>query len=192
MPVNRWKGSLMRKVSFLLLAAFLLFTVPSFAQDYAPFEIFGGYNFLRLNGVGENSISMNGWNMSFTGNLNSTLGIKAEIAGVYKNLKDDYLGGEYNVNGYSFMAGPQINGRFELFPSASSVFGHVLFGTERLGGEYFISTSYFAMALGGGIDWGNGRIGVRAPQIDYFPMRVNGSIMNNFRISAGIVIRAGN
>jgi len=72
----------MRKVSMLFIAAFLLMTVmaiPSFAQEYAPFEIFGGYNFVRLPGVGKERDSMNGWNMAFTGNINSTLGIKAEV-----------------------------------------------------------------------------------------------------------------
>ena len=181
----------MRKLSVLLVVAFLLPTVPSFAQNYAPFEIIGGYNFVRLDGVGEDSESMNGWNMSFTGNINSILGIKAEVTGIYKSIKDDYFEGNYKVNGYSFMAGPQINGRFELFPGVSSVFGHALFGTERIGGDVE-SINFFAMAFGGGIDWGNGRVGVRAPQIDYFPLRKDGYTWNNFRISAGIVFRLGN
>ena len=177
------------------MAAFLLMTamaVPSFAQNYAPFEIFGGYNFASINGVGEDGEFMNGWNMAFTGNLNSTFGIKAEISGMYKKIDIPNLEGDYKVNAYSFMAGPQINGRFELFPGASSIFGHALFGTARAGGEGMQSISYFAMALGGGIDWGNGRVGVRAPQIDYFPWRKDGSYFNNFRISGGIVIRLGN
>ena len=177
----------MRKISVLLFVAFLLSAVPSFAQDYAPFEIFGGYNFVRIDTVGEERESMNGWNISFTGNLNSALGIKAEVTGIYKTLDDDY-----KANGYSFMVGPQINGRFELFPGVSSVFGHALFGTERIGVDGFDSVNYFSMAFGGGIDWGKGRVGVRAPQIDYFPLRKDGYTWNNFRIAAGIVFRLGN
>jgi len=180
----------MRKVSMLFIAAFLLMPVmaiPSFAQDYAPFEIFGGYNFASINGVGNDGEFMNGWNAAFTGNLNSTLGIKAEISGTYKSLE-----GDYKINAYSFMAGPQINGRFELFPGVSSIFGHALFGNARAGGDYVESINYFTMALGGGIDWGNGRVGVRAPQIDYYPWRKEGFTFNNFRISGGIVFRLGN
>ena len=180
----------MRKISMLFMAGFLLMTamaVPTFAQDYAPFEIFGGYNFASINGVGEDGEFMNGWNMAFTGNLNSTFGIKAEVSGIYKSLE-----GDYKINAYSFMAGPQISGRFELFPGASSIFGHALFGNARAGGKDMESINFFAMALGGGIDWGYGRVGIRAPQIDYFPWRKDGFNFNNFRISGGIVLRLGN
>jgi len=190
MPGNRREGSLMRKVSILFMAAFLVMTVmaaPSFAQDYAPFEIFGGYNFASINGVGEKGEFMNGWNAAFSGNLNSTFGIKAEISGIYKSFE-----GDYKINAFSFMAGPQISGRFEVFPGASSVFGHALFGNARLGATEMNSINYFAMALGGGIDWGFGRIGVRAPQIDYYPWRKGGFNFNNYRISGGLVIRLGN
>jgi hypothetical protein len=93
---------------------------------------------------------MNGWNMAFTGNINSTFGIKFEIAGAgYKT--------EYGVkyNDYSFTVGPQINGRFNAFPG--TLFGHALFGVTRKGWNYEPlnytgSDNVFAMTLGGGIE----------------------------------------
>ena len=228
----------MRRMSVLLIAAFLLSAIPSFAREYARFEFFGGYNLVNVGDyydlpvfpltpmpgpsgpifgqeVSSQSLvsvvsarefmgARNGWNMAFTGNLNSVFGIKGEIAGIYKNTTL-YDG---KINAHSFMAGPQINGRFEAFPG--TLFGHALFGTVRdkvsfksAGVEGFGSA--FAMALGGGIDWGKGRVGFRAPQIDYFTWRASGGLwvdsdsnmvsnmeLNNVRVSAGIVIRFGN
>ena len=190
MPGNRREGSSMRKILILFPVTFLLLTIPLFAQDgHAPFEIFGGYNFVRLDGDGELGEGINGWNAAFTGNFTPSFGIKAEISGIYKNYKDDDFG-DYKVSGHSFMAGPQLSGRFELLPGASSVFGHALFGTMRTGTEYS-SVNSFAMAFGGGIDWGKGRVALRAPQLDYFPWRNSGTTINNFRISGGILLRIG-
>jgi hypothetical protein len=184
----------MRKISMMvltLLNVLLLSALPSFAQDeeYAPFEIFGGYSFVRL---GEKVGNMDGWNASFTGNINSVFGIKGEVSGIYAKFKD-YEG--VHASGYSFMAGPQITGRFN---GPVDVFGHALFGIEHAGvganGDGYsvgVSTNAFAMALGGGLDWHKGRWGIRVPQIDYFPWRKSGATLKNVRVSAGVVFRLG-
>ena len=113
----------MRKILILLPVAFLLLTIPSFAQDkFAPFEVFGGYSFVRIDGDDD---WWGGWNTAVTTNFNSSFGIKTEISGAYKSYKDNY-GDDYKISGYSFMAGPQIRKRFELYPGASYVFGHAL------------------------------------------------------------------
>ena len=200
----------MRKVT-MLLVGFLLLAVPAFAQDYAPFEVFAGYNFVRL---GDEIGSSHGWNAAFTGNLNSVFGIKGEVAGTYKSETGrlEVEGLTFNdakakISILSFMAGPQVTGRIDAFPG--TLFGHALFGFGRFKEELETgnatvpgygtvsasadaSTNAFAMALGGGLDWGKGRIGIRAPQVDYFPLRSDGSTLNNFRISAGVVFRFGN
>ena len=191
----------MRKTLVLLLAVFLLSAVPSFAfDDHAPFEFFVGYNFVRLLGEDE-AVSMNGWNMAFTGNINSILGIKGEISGAYRgeDIYDRFGHISIKERVHSFMAGPQINARFEALPGAASIFGHALFGVGNFGinaeaccgASLRESVNLFAMALGGGIDWGKGRVGLRAPQIDYFPLRKTDVNLNNFRISAGLVFRFG-
>ena len=210
--------------------------------EYSRYEIFGGYSFVRWGGEryettyndptlqgkrdGSESLSMNGGNAAFTVNINSPLGIKGEFSGIYGKLrtkehftfddpdredtiKDTDLA---SIQGYSFMAGPQITLRnaelLYLFgvDVPFTVFGHALFGMEHFRMKYEDSPVFdgsanaFAMAVGGGIDWKKGQWGFRAPQIDYFPLRfgntfghygVKGKTMQNLRISAGVVYRFG-
>ena len=160
--------------------------------EYPRFEIFGGYSYVLLDkGIGS---TMDGWNAAFTGNINSVFGVKAEVSGVYVKIENEDDDADYNsrVSSYSFMAGPQVNAT----AGPARFFGHALFGIERLGFSYegvsLGASNSFAMALGGGINWGKGTIAVRAPQIDYYPWRNAGGTLNNFRISAGIVFHLGN
>jgi opacity protein-like surface antigen len=181
----------------------LLLAAPSFAWDeYPRFEVFGGYNFVRALGDGEwiagneDLKNMKGWNMAITGNLSPTFGIKAEFAGVYSKFEDNF-GDKYSGMGHSVMAGPhfrqQINGPVNLF-------GHALFGYKRLDNklEYSINwddikttTNNFSMAFGGGVDWNMGKLTIRLPQIDYFPWINTDEVLNNFRLSAGVVLKFG-
>jgi len=173
----------------------------AFAQDeYAPFEMFAGYNLVRsavyggtcpLDRVFCDTVmgNMNGWNIALAGNINSIIGIKGEISGAFYSTGNDIA----KLSDYSFMAGPQVNWRIKAFPG--TLFGHSLFGarTRRaiLDGS---NEDYnrFEIAWGGGIDWGKGRVGMRAPQIDYFPRRNRGIVpFYNYRISTGIVLRFG-
>jgi hypothetical protein len=155
-------------------------------QEYPRFEIFGGYNFVQLDGGMGN---MDGWSASFAGHLNSVCGRKGEAAGSYG--KDNGFS-SLRYSGYSVMAGPQVTGR----RGPVSPFAHALFGVEHLGvGLGFeglhagASINAFAMALGGGLDWHRGSWGIRLPQVDYFPWRALGGTAHNVRISGGIVFR---
>ena len=181
----------------------------------------------RLNG--SESLSMNGGNAAFTVNINSPLGIKGEFSGIYGKLRaeDRFISDDpdneeneeivrdtdlANIQGYSFMAGPQITLRsaelLYLFgvDVPFTAFAHVLFGMEHFRMKYEESPVFdgnvnaFAMAVGGGIDWKKGSWGIRAPQIDYFPLKFGntfghyggkGKTMQNLRISAGVVYRFG-
>lgn len=155
-------------------------------EEYPRFEIFGGYTFVQLDGGMGN---MDGWNASFLGNFNSTMGLKGEVSGLYaKNTAFDII----RYSGYSAMAGPQVTGR----TGPVSAFAHALFGVEHIGVgaplegiRVEASVNAFAMALGGGLDWRRGSWGIRLPQVDYFPWRALGGTAHNFRISAGIVFR---
>jgi hypothetical protein len=155
-------------------------------QEYPRFEIFGGYNFVQLDGGMGN---MDGWSASFAGNLNSVFGLKGEVSGIYGKDKGF---SSLRYRGYSVRAGPQVTGR----RGPVSPFAHALFGVEHLGvGLGFeglhagASINAFAMALGGGLDWHRGSWGIRLPQVDYFPWRALGGTAHNVRISGGIVFR---
>jgi len=178
----------MKKSIKLLLVTFLLSTVPSFAanwdDDYAKLEIFAGYNVVHIGGDVEKLKNMGGWNVAFNYNVNSSFGIKAEVAGAYSNysISNLFQSIEGHFNNHSLMVGPQISwqtGRGRLF-------GHFLAGLDLMyeklerqvhQDQYYQTTYYgsqhnatFAMALGGGVDISMGdRWAIRAAQFDYFP-----------------------
>ena len=209
-------------------------------RGYSRYEIFAGYNFVHWGGEryeaiyhdppqgmlnGSESLSMNGLNAAFTVNINSQLGIKGEFSGIYGKLRTeeqfifDDTGREEvikdtdlaSIQGYSFMAGPQITlRRAELFylfgvDVPFTAFAHVLFGMEHFRMKYVEKPVFdgnvnaFAMAVGGGMDWNKGQWGFRAPQIDYVPLRFGntfghydggkGKTMQNLRVSVGVVYR---
>jgi len=184
--MKKLKGSV-KNISILMTAAFLLLivsAVPASAQDYAPFEIFGGYNLLRL-GLGDTSAgeslitdqrgsfrNMNGWNVAFTANINPMLGIKAEFAGVYQkysaNATFPGLGNaewDWKHNSHSFVVGPQIAARTG---GPVTPFGHFMVGFARHGGE-----------LSGEIDfggWGSDVVDAETDSTTGLAMAIGGGI----------------
>ena len=174
--------------------------------EYPRFEIFTGYSFShwgkkheeRNSGFRHNTherLNMNGWNASFTSNINSVFGIKGEVSGIYGKLRSEekYISADdedfnfssnndlQSIQGYSFMVGPQATRRLEDLNLPFDVFGHLLVGVEHHrvknfedNGPVFFTSNAFAMALGGGLDWKIDNWIIRAPQIDYFPWSFGG------------------
>jgi opacity protein-like surface antigen len=167
----------MRKL-ILLLVGLLVLGITAVAQDAAKAEIFGGYQYLRVNpGQGFSSENFNGWNGAVTGYVNNWLGITGDISGSYSS----------GINIYTFMGGPTISPARE---KKVAPFVHALFGDVRASGGG-ISDNAFGMALGGGVDLLglHGHIGVRLAQADYLMSRFGSATQNNFRYSAGVVFR---
>ena len=85
----------------MILAGVLLVSGMAFGQRA---EVFGGYQYLRLNtGVpGVDSINLNGWNASLSGFFNDYLGATADFGGAY--------GSPFSVNTklHTFMFGPVV------------------------------------------------------------------------------------
>lgn len=158
----------MRKFCF----CFAILIMSAVAANAAPkAEVFGGYQFTRLDG-GPN---LNGWNGALTGNLNRWLGITADLSGVY--------GSGLHFHTYTF--GPEVHAHLPLVKP----FAHALFGgaTASGGGA---STTGFDMMFGGGIDAGHGPLAFRVAQFDWMTTRFNGfTDHKNVRVSSGIVIR---
>lgn len=172
--------------------------------------IFGGYSYLRnaSNGV-------SGWEGQGTYNFIRNLGITADVSGASLTpLGFSVLGfsaGTYqHVNNYLF--GPTVTTNL----GRSSVFAHALFGEARsslgagvslpiIGGisTNLTSAGAFAMAFGGGVDFGLTRhLAIRAVQVDYLRTQFNATDalttglssslsnrQNSFRYSTGIVFR---
>jgi len=129
---------------FVILALSLsLFSLPLAAQETPKAEIFGGYQFTRLEG----GVNANGWNASLTGNISPWFGVAGDFSGTYKSE------GGVSASVYTYTFGPVIslNHKGDVNP-----FVHALFGGARLGasisGVGSGSTSGFTMMVGGGVD----------------------------------------
>lgn len=180
----------MRKLALLALLL-LAFAVTAVAQNVPKAEVFGGYSYLRVDtGIsGADKVSLNGWNAALAGNLNRHFAIVADFSGHYGS--PDVLGVQVKSNQYSFLFGPQISNRSgKIMP-----FAHALFGGSRARAEVAGVSSTdtaFAMALGGGVDAQVYQgIAIRIIQGDYLMTRFGDERQNNFRISAGVVLRFG-
>lgn len=158
----------MRKFS-LCLAALLLCAVAAEAAPKA--EVFGGYQFTRLEG----GVNMNGWNAALTGNMGSIFGVTADFSQVYKS------GVHYST--YTF--GPELHAHLPIVKP----FVHVLVGGARLAGGG-ASINGFAAYFGGGVDAGHGPLAWRVAQFDWHAARFSGSSSSkNVRLSSGLVLR---
>lgn len=156
--------------TFCFCLAVLL--VCSIAAQAAPVaEIFGGYQFTRLQG----GTNMNGWNASLTGNTGHLLGITADLSGVYGS----------GLNLYTYTFGPEIHAHLPLVKP----FVHALFGGARVSAGGF-SNHGFAMFMGGGVDAGKGMIAWRVVQFDWLYTDFSGThSSHNVRYSTGLVLR---
>jgi hypothetical protein len=174
--------------------------------------IFGGYSYIRNSNNG-----LGGWEGQGTYNFTRNLGITADLSGAtITPLGFSVLGfsaGTYQRSNY-YLFGPTVTANL----GRSSVFAHALFGEARsslsagvgfpiIGGisTGLTSSNAFAMAFGGGIDFGLTRhIAMRAVQVDYLRTQFNAADalttglfnnnlannrQNNFRYSTGIVFR---
>jgi hypothetical protein len=158
----------MRGLGLLLMTVGLIGN-PVLAQKV---EVFGGYQFTHL----QPAYNASGWNASISGNFKHVLGITADFSGAYRS----------NVDFYSYTFGPTLTARLPVVQP----FVHALFGVATLKtGE--ISTSEFAMYLGGGLDLGLRKgIGFRLFQGDWLHTNFNDVARNrNARFSTGLVLK---
>jgi opacity protein-like surface antigen len=176
----------MRK-SIVWAALALAMSVMSFAQDVPKVEVFGGYQYTRINpGNGLDGANFNGWNAAAQYNWSKHLGVKADFSGAYNSV----LGVDLSQHTYLF--GPVVSLRSEK----ATVFAHALFGGAHASadagntGFFSASDSAFAMAYGGGLDYNfHKHLAVRVGQFDYLYTRFADTNQNNFRYSTGVVFR---
>lgn len=159
--------------------------------------------------------SFNGFNVSGVYNLTRYFGIKGDVSGTYNakrfNASADVGGSlasisiKNNSSFYNFLGGVQVkdnarSGRFKPFAHAMIGAAHgrtkvsdYTCSPSNLCAAVFIpdstfSETGFAGAFGGGLDVRlNNRIQIRAFQVDYNPVRINGTTESNVRFGAGIV-----
>jgi opacity protein-like surface antigen len=195
---------MIRSISNLLVALVFLLTGVCLPQDAPRVQVFGGYQFVHANsGInigGLDSFALNGWDASLSGYFGRYLGFTADFAGTYGAPKVvipqiGQIG--LNTDLYTFMFGPELRAANK---SPFQPFAHALFGAAHVKGAVSVSgvggvsisdsNTGFAWAAGGGLDFKLlPLIGLRLGQFDYVQTRIGGNNQNNFRYSAGIVLR---
>ncbi len=201
--------------TFMAVAAIVLaMTLLVAAQEVPKVEIFGGYSLFHFDDKGLESElqaidptltanrNLHGWNAAAQFNVNHWLGIVGDFSGHYGNVIESPVG-SVSGNVYNFLFGPQINLRGKKMTG----FVHGLFGANRSKINSIavvpptpeVTDTAFAMALGGGLDINaSKRFAVRIAQFDYIytthtfsQYGLDLSHQNNFRFSAGIVLKLG-
>ena len=194
----------MRLFAAIGVAVFSLFlALPSHAQS---FELFGGYSFVRapvtFTQTPQGTCPITGCPVTVTSpnlNLNGF-----EVGGAFKVLGPLALAADFSDTSGSFqganthlrtyLVGPQLR-----LPGPISPFAHFLVGAAHETGASSIgplltttgpAQTGFATALGGGIDLKVlPLISIRPIQVDYVLTHFNSATQNQFRVSAGVVVR---
>ncbi len=164
----------------LLVAVFLLASLPALAQDYPKAEVFFGGSLLRSDGAPSGQQLFGGWQTSLSANFSEAIGFTADLGGQYRSI----LG--QGVSQYEYLFGPRLIRRGE----GITAFTHALFGGVTVTGGG--TNTGFGMAFGGGMDIDVRRkVAIRIVQFDYMPSRFSGMWFNDIRLGFGIVFKVG-
>jgi hypothetical protein len=164
-----------------------------------------------------NRANFNGFEAAGVYNLSRYVGLKADLSGTYHRsgsfsfpvttgTSTQTVSGNITQSLYNVLGGVQIKdnantGRFKPFAHALVGLGHgrsdvtnlTCTNTSNINCDAFRTGNHsngLAGVLGGGIDVRvNDKVDVRAIQLDWNPMRFNGTNENNLRIGVGIVIK---
>jgi len=179
----------MRKL-FILIAIVLASAGSAVAQDFPKAEIFGGYQYIRVNpGGGASGANCQGGAGSVAGNFNHWLG----VVGDFGACKVTGLGSGTSAHAVNYLFGPKLSYRSHgrLTPYAQVLFGGQHF-TGSVSGVGSSSDNSFAMTFGGGADYElTNHVAIRLIQAEYLYTKFGGTHQNNARISAGVVYRWG-
>jgi len=213
----------MKITKVLIFATILLLGVAAWAQEFPRAEVGFDYSYLRYSPSASytKGHSLNGGGGSFTFNINSYLGIRADLQGYTSNTTGfsiapnqtfpSGLNGNVQGNLFTYLFGPQIKVRAHKVEP----FGSLLFGgahTNLYGNAYkqlcqpivggcaltkAPTAESFALSVGGGIDIPLNRVVFFRPgEINYLMTRFSNPLsgtsnQNNLRYSVGIFFNLG-
>jgi len=170
----------LRKI--IVITCFLALATAALAVDFPKAEVFGGYQYTRLEG----GVNANGFEFAVNGNFNDWFGITGDIGAAYKSE------GGVSFNNYTYTFGPVLSVRANkaYTPYVQLLIGgdHTSAGVSGVGSA---GASGFALMAGGGVDFNLGEhLAFRAAQADWFLVHGSGGTSSkNARISTGIVFR---
>jgi len=186
---------------FIVIIGALFLTVcggrPAAAQEGASkIELYGGYSYVRFNVNARVSgqppsqaFNGNGGSGELAYNVNNWLGVLGSAGGYWATSSSSSAAGA----AIPYLFGPRVNlRRGRITPFAHVLVGGVVTssGIQETGWQ-----SHFAMSAGGGIDVKVSKhFSIRPAQAEYFMTKIPDGLnnrQNNFRYSAGIVLRFG-
>jgi hypothetical protein len=195
---------------------FLLFTSTVKAQEIPKYEVFVGPSYAREDLTDIKNINGIGWHASLDGTANNWVSAVFDFSGYYSSPKINVgLPASLPINSseYLYLFGPRFTYRKweRLTPFAESLFGvsDFRFTASSVGLTNAISSTAFAVAIGGGADYTvKSWLAIRLIEADYVLTRsrelgvdpTTGQIgftgqrrtQNNARASVGVVFRFGN
>ncbi len=162
----------------------LLFTVASVAWGQIPTKgnVFLGYSYDRTSVVSNDTTSLNGWDATLEGKLLPWIGLVADVDGHYG--RHNFSGSSANVTAHNALFGPRVSVEIQRFRP----FAEFLVGVGRISRSSGISDSStsFANAVGGGLDYRiAGPVTLRG-QLDWINTRFYGHGQSGARFSTGI------
>lgn len=205
--------------AFTITIALSICALAQSNDDYKKTEFFVGYSYgqadLHFNNnpsVYRERTGLNGFNVSGVYNVNRYFGIKGDVSGTYANARisvqavvlpgtpSTILTFDSKSSLYNVLGGVQI--KDNASEKRFKPFAHALVGAAFSNNRTDIGCvttiicpgaprrTSLAGAIGGGIDIRvNKKIDFRAVQIDYNPIKVGGTVDDNFRVGIGVVFR---
>jgi opacity protein-like surface antigen len=188
----------MRQAFFLAL---LLTALAGVAAAQVPNgNIYFGYTYYNT-GISMTSGDLNGFQATLEGKLVPMLGIVADFTGHYGSLSSPVfcslctgpVTASTNAHQYEAMFGPRVSflaGKFRPFAEFEVGVGHLTAnGVPLYAFPNFASTTSYATALGGGLDYKIFRRIAWRLEGDYVRTHFFSVGQNNFRLSTGIAFR---
>jgi hypothetical protein len=169
----------MKKLSMALALMLVLGAGSLWAQDTPKVEGFIGGSMMNIDDSAIGKLTPFGWQGSIVGNASSAVGIVGDVSGHYRR----------GVKIHNFMGGVQFAKRAEKTTA---------FAQFKAGGINFkdggSGNTDFALGFGGGVDYNiNDKVAFRVIQIDWTPVKVDGSgggwAKGVFRAGIGIVFK---
>jgi len=150
-----------------------------------PYEIFGGYSYLRDEGH-----NLNGWTGTFIANVNSWIAVAADFDGHYGSHREGLENVRVREHGFTFGPHVALKNRSPITPFAFALFGGA-HENVKTGADTETSTA-FAANFGGGLDVRiNERWSARVVQVDASYTRFDGVGKTSPRFSTGLVFHFG-
>jgi hypothetical protein len=191
------------KKIIVIAFALVLFTTAGYAQIPTKGNIFFGYSYNRADAGSGNTSNLNGWEASFEGKVFPFIGIVADFSGHSGSQSFPIVTGictgvpgvpcsnfstvTANANLQNFLFGPRVSfSAGKLRP-----FAHILVGASHVSASdtgFSTSSTSFAEAVGGGIDYQLIHGIAWRVQADLLQTRFSSNTQNDARISTGLVV----